>query len=127
MFEPFLKQIHRHHLLNTSYILILPILKDFFNLINLIFKLRVGYHVVFKLIVCEGQKRPYVWGKTPVWSFCPASVRAFCVTDGPKVKTIPTTRHCILFGLEWYTRVYDIPNGYYALRTTINHDRYRLC
>src|SRR6218665_3646334 len=56
MFEPFLKQMHRHRLLNTGYILILPILKDFFYLINLIFKLRVGYHVVFKLIVCEGQK-----------------------------------------------------------------------
>src|SRR6218665_3983172 len=82
MFEPFLKQTHRHHLLNTGCILILPILKDFFYLINLIFKLQVGYHVVFKLIVCEGQKSPYVWGKTPVWAFCPTSMRAFCLTDG---------------------------------------------
>ena len=101
--------------------------KRFFYLINLIFKLRVGYHVVFKLIVCEGQKSPYVWGKMPVWAFCPTSVREFCLTDGPKAKIIPTTRHGILFSLEWYTRVYDIPNGYNALRTTINHDRYRLC
>src|SRR6218665_2616724 len=34
MFEPFLKQMHRHHLLNTGYILILPILKYFLYLIN---------------------------------------------------------------------------------------------
>src|SRR6218665_3766733 len=74
MFEPFLKQMHRHHLLNTGCILILPILTDFFYLINLIFKLQVGYHVVFKLIVCEGQKSPYVWGKTPTRAFCPTSL-----------------------------------------------------
>src|SRR6218665_1817958 len=75
MFEPFLKQTHRHHLLNTGCILILPILKDFFYLINLIFKLQVGYHVVFKLIVCEGQKSPYVWGKTPVGGFASTMAR----------------------------------------------------
>src|SRR6218665_2336340 len=54
----------------------------FFHLINLMFKLRVGYHVGFKLIVCEGQKVPYVWGKTPTRAFCPISVRALCLTDG---------------------------------------------
>src|SRR6218665_2885276 len=127
MFEPFLKQMLRHHLLNTGCILILPILKDFIYLINLIFKLQVGYRVVFQLIVCEGQKSPYVWGKMPMWAFCPTSVRAVCLTDGPKEKIIPTIRHCILLGFKWYTRVYNIPNGYNALRATINHDRYRLC
>src|SRR6218665_1364965 len=78
-----------------------------------------GVGLAFKLIVCEGQKSPYVWGKTPVWVFCPTSVRAFFLTDGPKAKIIPTTRHFILFGFKCYTRVYDIPNGYNALRATI--------
>src|SRR6218665_2583713 len=83
--------MHRHHLLNTGYILILPILKRFFYLINLIFKLRVGYHVglVFKLIVCEGQKSPYVWGKTPVWAFSQTSVRAFASPMARRQKLFP--------------------------------------
>src|SRR6218665_2199595 len=97
--------MHRHHLLNTGNILILPTLKDILYLVNLIFELRVGYHVVSKLIVGESQK-PMCVGQTPTRAFCPTSARALCLTDGPKAKMIPTTRHCILFGLEWYTVLY---------------------
>jgi len=55
MFEPFLKQLHRHHLLNTGCILILPILKGKDN------ECRGRMASCPAIVVCVSCHHPTIW------------------------------------------------------------------